>query len=96
MSPDREDRYRALGQVGQLVTIPMLLLVSPLIGLFIGRFLDRRFQTPDVFMYIFLTLGFVAGGREVYRMVRRIAREEDRERRKGRESMDKGRDQGAP
>lgn len=96
MKPDREERYRALGQMGQYLAIPFLLLVSPLIGLFIGQFLDRRFATSPVFMIIFIALGFVAGGREVYRIVRRVARDEERARKRRRTKESEGRDQGVP
>ena len=69
-----EDRYSMLRQAGLVTLIPFLLLVSPLVGYFIGRFLDRRLHTSFLWI-IFLGLGFVAGAREVYRIIVRISKE---------------------
>ncbi|UCF78510.1 MAG: AtpZ/AtpI family protein [Candidatus Eiseniibacteriota bacterium] len=69
-----EDKYAMLRQAGLVTVIPFLLLVSPLVGYFLGRFLDKRLDTS--FLWIVLTaLGFVAGVKEVYRIIVRISRE---------------------
>lgn len=58
-------------QIGLLTTIPLLLAVSPIIGLFIGRFLDGKLHTSPLFMIVFLILGFVAGARQVANVVKK-------------------------
>jgi ATP synthase protein I len=83
-----EDRYRAYRHFSQYLTIPLLLAVTPFVGLYLGKLLDRLFHTGDILSLVFLVLGFIAGGREVYRIVARIGRED----RAARESRAKDRD----
>jgi ATP synthase protein I len=73
-----DDRYRAARQVGLLTTIPALLTVSPLVGFFIGRFIDGKLHTDSIFTILFLVLGFVAGGIQVARVIRLANRESDK------------------
>ena len=58
-------------QLGLLGTIPMLLAGSPIIGLLIGNYIDKKFGTGPVFLIIFLIIGFVAGARQVANVVRK-------------------------
>jgi ATP synthase protein I len=69
-----DDKYAALRQAGLVTVIPFLLLVSPLIGYFLGRFLDKRLETSFLWI-VFTVLGFVAGVKEVYRIILRISKE---------------------
>ncbi len=69
-------------QVGLLTTIPLLLAVSPLIGFFIGSFLDRRFGTDPIFTIIFLIMGFVAGARQVINVIKKAGAEGDKNEKK--------------
>ena len=80
MNREQEEKYRAARHLSLYLVIPMLLLVSPIIGLYLGKFLDSLFHTEPILMIIFIGLGFVAGGREVYRILARIAREEEQAR----------------
>jgi len=74
--------YSAARQVGILTLIPAVLAVSPIVGYFIGHWLDRWLGTDPYLMIAFIILGFVAGGREVARLVRRATQEaEDEEKR---------------
>lgn len=70
MKDDPRERYESMRQVGLLSTIPMLLLVSPLIGYGLGKLLDRWFHTHFL-VWVFLGIGAVAGIREVIRVIRR-------------------------
>ena len=81
-----EEGFRATRQLSLYLTIPMLLFVSPLVGLFLGRLLDRWLHTDPILMIVFLALGFVAGGREVYRILARVTREEEQASRQRREA----------
>jgi len=74
MGKKSEDKYAMLRQAGPVTVIPFLLLVSPVLGYFIGRFLDKRFNTSFLWI-VFIVLGFVAGAREVYRIIVRVSKE---------------------
>ena len=77
---DRDDS--ALRSAGMLLAIPTLLIVSPLVGFFLGSWLDRRFNTTPWITVVGLILGFVAAGRETYLIYRRYTAEEERQRRR--------------
>ncbi len=77
MKEDPRERYESMRQVGLLTTIPMLLLVSPLIGYGLGKLLDRWLNTHFL-VWVFLGVGAVAGVREVVRVVRRASEGPDR------------------
>ena len=66
----KDERLWAMRQVGLLTTIPVLLAVSPVIGFFMGQFIDGRLNTNPVFSILFLILGFAAGARQVAKVVR--------------------------
>lgn len=52
------------------VTIPTILAVGPLLGFFIGSFLDTKFKSGSVFLLIFLILGFAASVKETINIIR--------------------------
>ena len=72
LSDDDDDKNNPVRQIGAFITIPFVLAVPPVIGWFIGSWLDKLFHLPPIFMYSLLILGFVAGFREVYRIVKRF------------------------
>ena len=74
------DRYKVVRQAGLLTTIPVLLTVAPLIGFFIGRYLDRKFNTDPVLPFVFLVLGFVAAARQVAVILKAANRDSERPR----------------
>ena len=71
-----------LRSAGMLLAIPSLLIVAPLMGFFLGRWLDRRFATDPWFMIAGVILGFVAAGRETFLIIRRVEAEEERDKRR--------------
>lgn len=75
--PAAERAGRWLRPVGLLTAIPFVLLVGPLLGYFIGDWLDRKWGTEPYLMIVFITLGFVAAGREVWGLIKRASREQD-------------------
>jgi len=81
MSPSRNPKPDPSGfrSAGMLLTIPTLLVVSPLVGYFLGRFADGKFHTAPWFSVVGLVLGFIAGGREIYLILRRVQAEEERD-----------------
>lgn len=74
MGKKSEDKYAMLRQAGLVTIIPFILLVAPVLGYFIGRFLDSKFHTSFLWI-VFLVLGFAAGVRETYRIIVRVGRE---------------------
>jgi ATP synthase protein I len=65
-----------------LSTIPFLMVVPPIAGLLIGRFIDRKLDTQPAFTIVFLVLGFAAGVREVAIVLKRAnARDNDGDKR---------------
>jgi F0F1-type ATP synthase assembly protein I len=74
MEKKSEHKYAMMRQAGLVTVIPFLLMVSPILGYFIGRFLDGRFNTSFLWI-VFIVLGFVAGVREVYRIIVRVGKE---------------------
>ncbi|MCX6828742.1 MAG: AtpZ/AtpI family protein [candidate division Zixibacteria bacterium] len=67
-------------QLGLLGTIPILLAVGPLVGFFIGRWLDEKLGTEPFLLVLFLIFGFIASGREIYRLLKRAEDEEKKEK----------------
>jgi F0F1-type ATP synthase assembly protein I len=74
-APERKP-YEGLRTAGLLLSIPTLLIVSPLVGFFLGAAIDRWLHTGRWFALVGLVLGFVAGGREVTLIYRRYLAEE--------------------
>jgi F0F1-type ATP synthase assembly protein I len=83
MPGSQEDpRYEGLRSAGMLLAIPTILIVSPLVGFFLGSLVDGRFGTSPWFVIIGLILGFVTAGRETYLIYRRFLAEEERKKRR--------------
>jgi ATP synthase protein I len=75
-----KDRFSALRTGGLLLAIPTLLIVSPMVGFFLGGALDRWLKTSPWLGILGLILGFAAGGRETYLIYRRNQGVLERER----------------
>ncbi|HEX9751564.1 MAG TPA: AtpZ/AtpI family protein [candidate division Zixibacteria bacterium] len=73
--PNSSETGRWLRPIGLLTAIPFVLLVGPLIGYYLGDWLDRRYGTEPWLMVIFIVLGFTASGREVYKLIKSAARD---------------------
>ena len=82
--PEEGPRFEGLRSAGLLLSIPTLLIVSPLVGFFLGSWLDRRFHTTPWLTLVGLVLGFAAGGRETYLIYRRYQAEAEEEQKRRR------------
>lgn len=71
MEPKKPNRYSLLRQASLLATIPAILAVGPVIGYFLGHFLDGKLSTDPYLTYLLIILGFVASGREVYQIAKK-------------------------
>ncbi len=80
MAPPQDKRPddSGLRSAATLVAIPTLLIVSPLVGFFIGDLGDKRFHTSPWLALSGLVLGFVAGAREVWSIYRRYLDTQER------------------
>ncbi len=70
-------KYRSIRKVANLGTIPLLLGVSPLVGLGMGYLLDRWLGTGMILKLVFTGLGFAAGVREMLRLLAQSRRDRD-------------------
>ncbi len=80
MAPPRDKRPDDSGMrsAATLVAIPSLLIVSPLVGFFLGDMGDKKFHTSPWLSLAGLVLGFAAGGREVWIIYRRYLESQER------------------
>ena len=67
-----QDDQKRLRQVGVYATIPFVLAAPPVVGWLIGSWLDKLLKTGPFLMYLLVLLGFVAGFREVFRLIKRF------------------------
>lgn len=68
------ERENPLSQIGIFVMIPFLLGLPPILGWFLGDWLDAKFGTSFL-TYLLIILGMIAGFREVYRVIKRFGNE---------------------
>jgi F0F1-type ATP synthase assembly protein I len=83
MNPSRTPKQDPSGlrSAGLLLSIPSLLIVSPLVGFFLGKFVDRWLGSEPTGSIVGLVLGFVTAGREIYLIIRRVQAEEEGDKR---------------
>lgn len=66
-----DDKPNDMKRFGTFITIPFVLSVPPILGWLFGDFIDKHLGTHPWFMYIFVILGFAAGFREMFRIIKR-------------------------
>lgn len=83
MSPSRRPGpdKSGLRSAGMLLAIPSLLVVAPLVGFFLGKAADKWLHTAPFGIPVGLVMGFVAAGREIYFIIRRVQAEEEGDKR---------------
>jgi len=70
-APGKDPEGAGLRSAALLLAIPTILIVSPLVGLFMGMAFDRWRHSGRIGAAIGTLLGFAAAGRETYRIYRR-------------------------
>ncbi len=60
-----------LGAMSLLLAVPAILIAAPGVGFFIGQWADKRCGTDPYLTIAGLILGFIAAGREIYRLVQK-------------------------
>ena len=76
MAGKKSGFYSQVKQIGALTAIPVILVVGPLLGYFAGNWIDRKFQLFPWFTIIGLFVGFIASGREIFRLLREFLEED--------------------
>lgn len=71
------DPYGWMKRVGMLISIPMILAASPVVGGAIGWAMDRFLGTRPLFTILLLAAGFAAGIKETWSLIRKASSEED-------------------
>ncbi len=61
-----------LGRAGSYMMIPFSLLSCALVGLGIGWLLERKWPHGGLFLIIFISLGMIAGFKQVYDMTKKL------------------------
>ena len=74
--PKREPS--AMRSAATLLAIPSLLIVSPLVGFFLGNVGDKRFHTSPWLALTGLVLGFVTAAREVWIIYKKYLETQER------------------
>lgn len=70
-------RVLMIRQIGVFVMVPFIMAVPPIIGWFLGSWLDRLLGTHPFLAAFMLLCGLAAGFREVYRIVKRFGNDID-------------------
>lgn len=78
MERDPDRQYRHIRLVAAMGTVPLMLGVGPLVGFFIGRWLDRWLHTAPWLQFVFLGLGFAAAVRYIVRLLGDFKKDIDR------------------
>lgn len=68
---EEEEQRKRYQTIAIFITIPFILAVPPIVGWLIGTWLDKYFETTPYLMYLFMILGFAAGIREFYRIIKK-------------------------
>ena len=61
--------------MGALTTLPFILLLGPLIGFYMGGWIDRKTGFAPYGTVLMIILGFAASVRETARMLRDVMRQ---------------------
>jgi ATP synthase protein I len=73
---EEEKKRKRMKMIGIYMTIPFVLAVPPIVGWLIGTWLDKKLETSPYLMYVLLILGFAAGIREFYRIIKTYGQDE--------------------
>ena len=69
--------YDWMRRVGTLLSIPLTLGLSPVVGCAVGWVLDRVFHSQPIFTMVGLLAGFAAGIRETWLLIRRTSEDSE-------------------
>ena len=72
---DKKKRPNAGRQIGLAMMIPMTLAAGPLVGWFIGDWIDHRFNIAPWGINIMVIFGFIAGITQTWKIIKEISRD---------------------
>ena len=72
-----EEKKRLIKSLGMISTMGISVAVAIIIGVYVGRLLDRWLGTDPWFFFIFLLFGIIAGFRNIYIIAGREIRKDD-------------------
>lgn len=64
-----ENKLKKLREIGQFTSIPIILLVGPALGFFIGNYLDNKLNTSPWLMIFFMVIGAAASVKEIINII---------------------------
>ena len=73
---EEEANRKRMQMMATYITLPFVLGIPPIVGWYIGSWLDKYFDTAPYAMYALLVLGMAGGVREFYRIVTKYKNEE--------------------
>ena len=80
MTGKKDAFYSQVKQLSVLTTVPIILLAGPAVGFFLGSWIDRKANIYPWVTVILTALGFIASVREVFRLLKEIASEDEKEK----------------
>ncbi len=69
--PGRKKNDRTYAQIALLGAVPAIMVAAPAVGYFLGYLLDKKLDSDPIFKIVGAILGFIAAGKEIYRLVKR-------------------------
>ncbi|MFW2330978.1 MAG: AtpZ/AtpI family protein [Nitrospinota bacterium] len=78
MNNNKKNRVTQARKLYLLSSIGIQIIVSILIGLIIGVWLDGKLETKPIFTLIFIFFGVVAGFLNLYRVTKKIVSKDER------------------
>jgi len=76
MTPLGDDKGRLMRQIASYSTLGLEMGLSVAVGAGIGYYLDKWLKTEPWLLIIFLLFGVVAGFRSLYRVLKRLQKED--------------------
>ena len=77
--PSGRNYGNLLRQIGAITTIPMIFAAGPLVGYWIGQWVDRRFGTAPWGTVVVSLLGFAASFKQVISIIRQWIKETEKD-----------------
>ena len=77
---DSESKWEPLKRAGQLSSLGIAMVLSIVIGVIIGIYLDKLLGTKPWMFLLFMIFGIIAGFRIVFKEVARLGEEDSDER----------------
>jgi len=62
--------------LGLLTTLGIVMIANLLVGIFLGRFLDKHFHTHPWLTLLFLFLGLISGAQAAFRLINNLERKD--------------------